>query len=141
VPGVVLAVAGLCLLLRDPPLSYGLLSASVALGLAGFAWAQASYRALGHAVDDRVVTARHGVLERRTQTVDRRAPIGLRVRQSVFARRAGVASMDVALVSRGYTRICDMAAGDVDELARTLLPGWSPPPPPGRRDHGNGGQN
>ena len=52
---------------------------------------------------------------------NRRYPIGVRVRQSVFARRAGVASVDVALVSRGYTRIPDMAADDVEALTRILL--------------------
>lgn len=123
-----IAAAAPFLLTGHDAVGIGLILASAAASVVGPLWAGASYRSLGHALDERVVTARHGVLERRTQTVDRRYPIGLRVRQSVFARRAGVASVDVALVSRGYTRISDMAADDVEALTRTLLIGAAQPP-------------
>ena len=87
----------------------------------GLWWARESYRTLGHAMDADVLFARHGVIVRHSETVDRDEPIGLRVRQSVFARRAGVASMDVALVARGFTRISDMDAADIESLAVALL--------------------
>ncbi len=95
--------------------------AAVLTAAIGTWWARASYRTLGHALDDQVLFARHGVLIRHTETVLRTEPIGLRVRQSIFARRAGVASVDVALVARGFTRISDLDAADVHALATTLL--------------------
>ena len=95
---------------------------SVPVAVLGWLWGRASYRALGHALDDRLLVARHGVVVRHTETVDRTTPIGLRVRQSVFARRAGVASLDVALVARGFTRVPDVGAGDVQRLAAQLVP-------------------
>ena len=61
------------------------------------------------------------MLIRHTETVCRTEPIGLRVRQSIFARRAGVASVDVALVARGFTRISDLEAETSSALATTLL--------------------
>ncbi len=121
-----IAAAGPFLLADHAAVGIGLIFASTAASVVGPLWAGASYRSLGHALDDRVVTARHGVLERRTQTVDRRYPIGLRVRQSIFARRAGVASVDVALVSRGHTRISDMGAHEVEALTRAVLIGAAP---------------
>ena len=133
-PGVALAVVAGVVAVFDRPDSPD--SIAVVLGVTavllvwlGLLWGRASYRTLGHAVDERVLSARSGVLVRHTETVERSAPIGLRVRQSIFARRAGVASMDVALVARGFTRISDLAAHDVVPLARTLLPGLMLTPP------------
>lgn len=138
VPALLLSATAVVVLFSSASVGIVVSAVAVVAGIAGQLWAQASFRALGHALDDRVLTARHGVLERRTQTVDRRYPIGLRVRQSVFARRAGVASVDVALVSRGHTRISDMAADEVAALTRAVLisaapgsgherSGWKPP--------------
>lgn len=123
VPALVLSATAIVVLFSSASVGIVVSAVAVVAGVAGQLWAQESYRALGHALDDRVVTARHGVLERRTQTVDRRFPIGLRVRQSLFARRAGVATVDVALVSRGHTRISDMAADEVEALSRAVLLG------------------
>ena len=127
VPGVALLVVAGVVAVLDRPDSPD--SVAVVLGVAavllvwlGVLWGRASYGTLGHAVDDRVLSTRRGVLVRHTETVERSAPIGLRVRQSIFARRAGVASVDVALVARGFTRISDLAETDVAPLARTLLP-------------------
>jgi putative membrane protein len=121
VPAVVLAgltVLGVVLGWSATPV---LAVAGILVAAIGTWWARASYRTLGHSLDDQVLYARHGVLIRHTETVLRTEPIGLRVRQSIFARRAGVASVDVALVARGFTRISDLEADDVHALATTLL--------------------
>ena len=105
----------------DPAVALVIGGIAVVAAPLGLLWGRASYAALGHALDDRVLFARHGVLVRHTETVERSEPIGLRIRQSVFARRNGVASVDVALVARGFSRISDMAATDVQTFATTLL--------------------
>ena len=121
VPALVLGgLTALGVLLRWPAVP-ALAVAGVLAAAIGTWWARTSYRTLGHSLDDQVLFARHGVLIRHTETVLRTEPIGLRVRQSIFARRAGVASVDVALVARGFTRISDLDAGDVHALATTLL--------------------
>ena len=118
---IALAAAG-CALAGEPDAALWLAVSVVATGAVGWWWGLASYRALGHALDGRLLVARHGVAIRHTETVERSTPIGLRVRQSVFARRAGVASIDVALVARGFTRIPDVDANNVEALAAQLIP-------------------
>lgn len=121
-PGLLLVVAAGVVAVFDGTVALGLAATALVAVVGGVMWGYESYRTLGHAIDERVLTARHGVLIRHTETVERSSPIGLRVRQSIFARRAGVASVDVALVSRGFSRVADMAAGDVNSLAHLLLP-------------------
>ena len=121
IPALVLIAAAAITLIASTVVSAILAGAAALSALAGIRWARESYATLGHALDGDVLFARHGVVVRHSETVDRHEPIGLRVRQSVFARRAGVASMDVALVARGYTRISDMDAADIESLAVALL--------------------
>ena len=132
VPAVGAAVATVIAAIWFSDLAVAILVGSTALAaVGGVLWARQSYATLGHAMDADVLFARHGVIVRHSETVDRHQPIGLRVRQSVFARRAGVASMDVALVARGYTRISDMDAADIEPLAIALLGPLRAPARPG----------
>ena len=77
-------------LLAGAPL---LLVGAVALGLD-------RYRALGHAVTARHLVTRHGSLDRRRVMLDRDGIIGWKVEQSLFQRRAGVATL-VATTAAG----------------------------------------
>jgi putative membrane protein len=119
---------------QHPTAALALGVATVVAGGLGLAWGVGLYRALGHAIDDQVLVSRLGWGVRRTETVQRDQPIGIRVRQSLLARRAGVATMEVALVARGHTTISDMAADEVVELAASLIPALglpAGPHPPG----------
>ncbi|NEK58920.1 PH domain-containing protein [Geodermatophilus sabuli] len=72
------------------------------------------YRALGHRAGPRSFTVRSGWLVREQAVLQRRAVVGWQVRQSLFQRRARLATV-VACVgagSGGYAAV-DMAAGDV----------------------------
>jgi uncharacterized membrane protein YdbT with pleckstrin-like domain len=72
------------------------------------------YHSLGHAAGPRTFSVRSGWLVREQAVLQRRAVVGWQVRQSVFQRRQGVATV-VACVgagSGGYAAI-DLAAADV----------------------------
>ncbi|MCU1535917.1 MAG: rane-flanked domain [Humibacillus sp.] len=58
------------------------------------------YRSLGHAVTGRHLVSREGSLDRRRVVLDREGVIGWRVEQSLFQRRAGIATL-VATTAAG----------------------------------------
>jgi putative membrane protein len=101
VPGVVLTALG------------------VPLGLA-------RYAALGHAAGPRSFAVRGGWLIRREVLLERRAVVGWQVQQSVFQRRAGVATV-VACVGAGiggYDAL-DMASADVAAFTEAASAPWA----------------
>jgi uncharacterized membrane protein YdbT with pleckstrin-like domain len=90
------------------------LAAGVALTVLGVPMGIGRYRSLGHAAGPRTFSVRSGWLVREQAVLQRRAVVGWQVRQSVFQRRQGVATV-VACVgagSGGYAAV-DLAAGDV----------------------------
>jgi uncharacterized membrane protein YdbT with pleckstrin-like domain len=85
------------------------------------------YRALGHGAGPRSFSVRSGWLVREQAVLQRRAVVGWQVRQSVFQRRAGLATV-VACVgagSGGYAAV-DMAAAEVPAFTAAASSGtWA----------------
>ncbi|POM22851.1 Bacterial membrane flanked domain protein [Actinomadura rubteroloni] len=118
-----------------PPLGVGVVAASVGQGGVAVLCAVLTvlavplgldrYRQLGHAADATRFTLRSGSLLRRQVVVDRTAVVGWRVRQSLFQRRAGLATLDAAVGAGdgGYAGL-DMAARDAVAFAAALTPDW-----------------
>jgi putative membrane protein len=86
------------------------------------------YRQLGHAADELHLAVRSGSLRRRHIIVERRAVVGWQVRQTVFQRRLGLATL-VAAVGAGDGEVIamDLAAADAVALARRITPEWIMP--------------
>jgi putative membrane protein len=86
------------------------------------------YRQLGHATDDVRLSVRSGSLRRRQVIVERRAVVGWQLRQTLFQRRLGLATL-VAAVGAGNGEITavDMAAPDTAALAQRISPDWVKP--------------
>ena len=78
------------------------------------------YAGLGHALDRRAVSVRSGSLRRRQVVLVRRGVVGWTVRQTLFQRRAGLATVTVATGAGtgGYDAI------DVDAAGRGRPDGW-----------------
>jgi putative membrane protein len=71
------------------------------------------YAGLGHGLDDRAVSVRSGSLRRSQVVLERPAVVGWRVRQSLFQRRAGLATVTVAIgAGRGGYDAVDIGVGD-----------------------------
>ncbi|HXA59004.1 MAG TPA: PH domain-containing protein [Streptosporangiaceae bacterium] len=86
------------------------------------------YRQLGHGADGVHVSVRSGTLSRRHAVVEHRAVVGWRLRQSVFQRRLGLATLVVAVGAGegGYAAI-DLAESDAIALAARITPAWVTP--------------
>ncbi|MEE1931030.1 PH domain-containing protein [Streptomyces sp. TRM 70351] len=94
-----------------------LLPAALALAVVG-------YRALGHALPGRYLVVRSGAVSRRTTALRRDAVSGVRVRQSLFQRRLGLATVAATTAAgSGVYAARDVAAGEAAGLAGALLPG------------------
>ena len=86
------------------------------------------YRQLGHALDEVHLAVRSGSLRRRHVIVERRAVVGWQLRQTVFQRRLGLATLVAAVgAGDGEVTAMDMAATDAVALARQITPGWVAP--------------
>jgi putative membrane protein len=119
------------------------LVAAAIVGLAGRPWAVMTclalavlavplgldrYRQLGHATDDLHLAVRSGSLRRRHIIVERRAVVGWQLRQTVFQRRLGLATLIAAVgAGDGEVAAMDMAAADAVALARDITPDWVAP--------------
>ncbi|RAY10907.1 hypothetical protein DPM19_32730 [Actinomadura craniellae] len=86
------------------------------------------YHQLGHALDRDRLTVRSGALRRRQAVVERRAVVGWRLRQTLFQRRLGLATLVVAVGAGegGYPAI-DMAEQDAVAFAEEVTPAWVRP--------------
>jgi uncharacterized membrane protein YdbT with pleckstrin-like domain len=82
-------------------------------------------RALGHRVDERWLVARAGSLERRRDCIATAGIIGWTVRQTLFQRRAGVATL-VAATAAGVKDTGDRCASGARmvDRGRRHRPGW-----------------
>ncbi|MFI0448729.1 PH domain-containing protein [Actinomadura sp. 6N118] len=86
------------------------------------------YRQLGHASDGERLTVRSGSLRRRQAVVEHGAVVGWRIRQTLFQRRLGLATLIVAVGAGdgGYPAV-DMAEEEVPALAAEITPAWLDP--------------
>jgi putative membrane protein len=103
--------------------------ASIPLVAAGAtAYARASYRSLGHAVEDRYLVVRRGALVRRTVALRRTGIIGWTVRSTVFQRRLGLATVVATTAAgRGAYALVDVDAHQGLRVAGEAVPGLLDP--------------
>jgi putative membrane protein len=123
-PGLALTAAGLV----ATPLAgwWELLVAGVVLVSLGVPLGLGRYAALGHAVGAESLAVRSGWLVREEAQLERRAVVGWRVQQSLFQRRAGVATV-VACVGAGnggYAAL-DMAAEEIAAFTAAASGSWA----------------
>ncbi|MGW2314563.1 PH domain-containing protein [Actinomadura luteofluorescens] len=86
------------------------------------------YRQLGHATDGDRLTVRSGSLRRRQVVVEHSAVIGWRVRQTLFQRRLGLATLFAAVgAGDGGCAATDMSEKDAVALAAAITPAWLAP--------------
>ncbi|ROO89274.1 putative membrane protein [Actinocorallia herbida] len=86
------------------------------------------YRQLGHATDGRLLSVRSGSLVRHQEIIENRAVVGWKLRQSVFQRRGGVATLTVAVgAGEGGYAIIDAGEAEAVAFARSVTPAWVTP--------------
>ena len=86
------------------------------------------YRQLGHATDGERLTVRSGSLRRRQVVVEHSAVIGWRMRQTLFQRRLGLATLFAAVgAGDGGCSATDMSEDDAVALAAAITPEWLAP--------------
>ncbi len=123
-PGLLLTVVGV-----PPAVAEGwwwLPAAGAVLTALGVPLGLGRYAALGHAAGPRSFTVRGGWLVREQAVLQRRAVVGWEVRQSVFQRRAGVATVLAAVGAGvgGYAAL-DMGADDVAAFTEAASGPWA----------------
>jgi putative membrane protein len=122
--GLLVTAAGTVLTLTTG--FWGVLAAGIVLTVLGVPLGRGRYAALGHATGPRSFSVRSGLLVREQAVLQRRAVVGWQVRQTLFQRRAGLATV-VACVgagSGGYAAV-DMAAADVAAFTEAASGRWA----------------
>ncbi|GAA1480672.1 hypothetical protein GCM10009624_11120 [Gordonia sinesedis] len=130
--GVVTLVAVLVVVWT--PVGWWLIVLAVALSAPAAGWlAVAAYAALGHALTDRHVYIRYGALRRATHALRRDAVMSWNVSQSVFQRRAGLASIGATTAADQPVVVApDVGLGQArGVLADSDRPLWEPLLPAG----------
>jgi putative membrane protein len=86
------------------------------------------HRQLGHATGNGRLSVRSGSLRRHQAVLDHEAVVGWRMRQTLFQRRLGLATLTVAVGAGhgGYPAI-DIAETDAVAFARDITPDWVAP--------------
>jgi putative membrane protein len=103
-----------------------LLVAGLLLAALGVPLGLGRYASLGHAAGPRSFTVRSGWLVREQAVLERRAVVGWQVQQSVFQRRAGVATVTACVgAGRGGYAAVDMAADDVAGFTADASEPWA----------------
>jgi putative membrane protein len=102
------------------------LAIGVALTVLGVPLGLGRYAALGHAAGPRSFSVRSGWLVREQAVLQRRAVVGWQVRQSVFQRRVGLATVMacVGAGTGGYTAV-DLAADEVASFTAAASGSWA----------------
>ncbi|NLU83848.1 PH domain-containing protein [Rhodococcus sp. HNM0569] len=118
-----LAVAlGYTVFSGPPPAAVWITTGVLFAGGAALAWDR--YRGLGHAVAPGWLVTRNGSLDRTRDSLDADGIIGWTVRQSLFQRRAGVATVVAATpAGTGSYRVVDLPADDAWSLVEAVTPG------------------
>jgi putative membrane protein len=115
------------LLLTDVLLHVAWITAVVAVPVA-VALALDAYRSLGHGIAGDYLVARSGTVRRSTVALQRRGIIGWTVRQSVFQRRAGLATvLATTAAGAGAYAIRDVGTGTGLDAADAAVPGMLAP--------------
>ena len=105
---------------------WGLLAAGAVLTVLGVPMGLGRYAALGHAAGPRSFSVRSGLLVREQAVLQRRAVVGWQVQQTLFQRRAGLATVTacVGAGAGGYAAV-DMAAADVAAFTAAASGPWA----------------
>jgi putative membrane protein len=120
-PVVVLVVLGL--LFTDVLVQLGVLLAVVLLPIAVLL-ARDNYKALGHGITGKYLVTRSGSVRRSTAALQRDGVLGWRVRQSIFQRRAGLATFSaITAAGGGAYSARDADADEGLDFAREAVPG------------------
>jgi putative membrane protein len=115
------------LLLTDVLLHLAWITAVIAVPVA-VALALDAYRNLGHGSHGGYLVTRSGSVRRSTVALQRRGIIGWTVRQSVFQRRAGLATVRATTAAgSGAYAIRDVGTGTGLEVADAAVPGLLAP--------------
>jgi putative membrane protein len=136
-PGAVVLVAAAVLTATEG--WWGLLPVGAVLVILGVPLGRGRYAALGHAAGPRSLAVRAGWLVREHTVLQRRAVVGWQVRQSLFQRSAGLATVlaCVGAGSGGYAAV-DLAADEAASFAQASSGSWAgtlqPPALTGLRD-------
>lgn len=94
----------------------------------GFPLALDRYRSLAHGYDGARVSVRLGSWSRRTVVLERRAVVGWQVRQTLFQRRQGLATLVVGVgAGRGGYHAVDVDTREAGEFAAEVTPRWVKP--------------
>jgi putative membrane protein len=121
---VPLSVAGVALLSGQPWIACG----CAAVAVLGIPLGLDRYRQLGHATDGVRLTVRSGSLRRRQAVVEHRAVVGWQLRQTLFQRRLGLATLTAAVgAGDGGCPAVDMAEPDAVAFAHRITPEWVGP--------------
>jgi putative membrane protein len=123
-PGLAVLVGGAVLTATEG--WWALLPAGAVLAVLGVPLGLGRYAALGSATGPHSLAVRAGWLVRRHTVLQRRAVVGWQVRQSLFQRRAGLATLlaCVGAGSGGYAAV-DLAADEVAGFARSASGSWA----------------
>jgi putative membrane protein len=122
--GLALTVAAIVATFLGGP--WQLIVAGLVLTGLGIPLGLGRYAALGHAAGPGSLTVRSGWFVREQAVLERRAVVGWQVRQSLFQRRAGLATV-VACVGAGnggYAAV-DMAADEAPTFAEAASGSWA----------------
>lgn len=86
------------------------------------------YRQLGHGTDGTRLSVRSGSLRRRRVVVEHRAVVAWRLRQTLFQRRLGLATLTVGVgAGEGAYSAVDMGESEAIAFARDITPDWVTP--------------
>jgi putative membrane protein len=121
-----LVVTALGLLLTPLLGWWWVLAVGLVLVVLGVPLGLGRYAALGHAAGPASFSVRSGWLVREQAVLQRRAVVGWQVRQSVFQRRAGLATVLACVgAGRGGYAAVDMAADEVPAFTAAASDGWA----------------
>jgi putative membrane protein len=116
--------AAVAALLGQPYSAYVLL----ALAMLGVPLGLDRYRQLGHGDDGVHLSVRSGSLSRRRVVIDRGAVVGWQIRQSLFQRRLGLATLVVGVgAGEGGYHAIDMAESGTAAYMHQVTPAWVAP--------------
>ena len=87
-----------------------------------------SYNALGHGFNRGYLVTRKGSIRRSTVHLDRTGIIGWRIKQSIFQRRLGLATLDATTAAgKGHYAVLDADEHEVIDFADNAVPGLLEP--------------
>ncbi|MEO5877871.1 MAG: PH domain-containing protein [Streptosporangiaceae bacterium] len=105
-----------------------LVTAALLAALLGLPLGLDRYRQLGHASDGEKLSVRSGSLRRHQQIIEHRAVVGWRLKQTLFQRRVGLATLMIAVgAGHGGYPATDVDPGAAVAFAASITPAWVKP--------------